>query len=73
MEKLAKSCTELEMHGRNIKFMCTDAIWKMLDEMNPNLEKLAGEPYEKIRELKEGVFGIIKCCRSPKINIMECI
>lgn len=41
--------------------MCTEAIWKMLDEMNPGLEKLAEEPYEKIRghelmtmKLKEG-------------------
>lgn len=34
--------------------MCTEAIWKMLDEMNTGLEKLAEEPYEKIRvyELK---------------------
>jgi len=37
----------------------------MLDEMNPGLEKLAEEPYERIREyelrtreLKEGDFGI---------------
>ncbi len=37
----------------------------MLDEENPNLEKLAEEPYERIREyelktreLMEGDFGI---------------
>jgi len=29
----------------------------MLDEMNPGLEKLAEEPYERIRELK-GDFEI---------------
>jgi len=53
------------MRGRDIKFMCTEAIGKMLDELNPGLEKLAEEPYEKIREyelktreLKEGDFGI---------------
>ncbi|MGB7531432.1 MAG: hypothetical protein WA977_00430 [Halobacteriota archaeon] len=46
--------------------MCTEEIWRMLDEMNPGLEKLAEEPYERIkeyklktRELKEGDFGEI--------------
>jgi len=41
------------------------AIWRMLDEMNPGLEKLAEEPYERIREyelrtreLKEGDFKL---------------
>jgi hypothetical protein len=38
------------MSGRNIRFLCTEAIGKMLDEMNPNLERLAEEPYENIRE-----------------------
>jgi len=33
--------------------MCTEAIWRMLDEMNPGLEKLAE------RELKEGDFEIL--------------
>ena len=59
-DKLARYCVEHEMSGRDIKFLCTEAIGKMLDEMNPNLEKLADEPYEmirvyelKTRELKE--------------------
>ena len=30
--------------------MCTEAIWKMPDEVNPRLEKLAEESYERIRE-----------------------
>lgn len=62
-DKLARDCVEHKMSGRDIKFMCTEAIGKMLDEMNPGLEKLAEEPYEKIRkyelktrELKEGNF-----------------
>jgi len=62
-DKLARYCVEHEMSGRDIKFMCTEAIWRMLDEMNPGLEKLAEEPYERIREyelrtreLKEGDF-----------------
>ena len=42
---------DLESSGF-IKFMCTEAIWRMLDEMNPGLEKLAE------RELKEGDFEI---------------
>ncbi|MCD6456609.1 MAG: hypothetical protein J7K81_07475, partial [Methanophagales archaeon] len=44
-----------------------EAIWSMLDEMNPGLEKLAEEPYEKIkeyelktRELKDGDFDLNK-------------
>ncbi len=49
-DKLARYCVEHKMSGRDIKFMCTEAIWQMLDEMNPRLEKLAEEPYEKIRE-----------------------
>ena len=64
-DKLAGYCVEHEMSGRDIKFMCTEAIWRMLDEMNPGLEKLAEEPYERIREyelrtreLKEGDFGL---------------
>ena len=64
-DKLARYCVEHEMSGRDIKFMCTEAIWRMLDEMNPGLEKLAEEPYERIREyelrtreLKEGDFGL---------------
>ena len=64
-DKLARYCVEHEMSGRDIKFLCTEAIWRMLDEMNPRLEKLAEEPYEKIREyalktkeLKEGNFGL---------------
>ncbi len=47
------------MHGRD--------IWSMIDEINPNLEKLAEEPYVKIREyelntqeLKEGDFDLNK-------------
>jgi len=64
-DKLARYCVEHKMSGRDIKFMCTEAIGKMLDEMNPGLEKLAEEPYDKIkeyklktRELKEGDFEI---------------
>ena len=64
-DKLAGYCVEHEMSGRDIKFMCTEAIWRMLDEMNPGLEKLAEEPYERIREyelrtreLKEGDFKL---------------
>ena len=38
------------MSGRDIKFMCTEAIWSMIEEMNPGLERLAEEPYERIRE-----------------------
>ena len=45
--------------------MCTEAIWNMIEEMNPGLEKLAEEPYERIREyelrtreLKEVDFGL---------------
>ena len=53
-DKLASYCVEHKMSGRDIKFLCTEAIWRMLDEMNPNLEKLAEEPYKRIRvhELK---------------------
>jgi len=47
------------MHGRD--------IWSMIDEINPKLEKLAEEPYVKIREyelntreLKEGDFDLNK-------------
>lgn len=64
-DKLARYCVEQKMSGRDIKFMCTEAIGKMLDEMNPGLERLAEEPYENIREyelktreLKEGDFGV---------------
>lgn len=49
-DKLARYCVEHKMSGRNIRFLCTEAIGKMLDEMNPNLERLAEEPYENIRE-----------------------
>ena len=62
-EKLARYCAEHKMSGRDIKFLCMEAVGKMLDEMNPNLEKLAEEPYDRIREhelevreLKEGDF-----------------
>ncbi|NQE44610.1 Proteasome-activating nucleotidase [ANME-1 cluster archaeon GoMg2] len=63
-DKLAMYCVEHKKSGRDIKFLCTDAIGKMLDEMNPGLEKLAEEPYERIRvyelrtrSLREGDFG----------------
>ena len=49
-DKLARYCVEQKKSGRDIKFLCTEAIWRMLDEMNPGLEKLAEGPYEKIRE-----------------------
>jgi SpoVK/Ycf46/Vps4 family AAA+-type ATPase len=62
-DKLAKYCVEQKMSGRDIKFLCTEAIGKMLDEENPNLEKLSEEPYERIKvhelktkELKEVDF-----------------
>jgi len=52
------------MSRRSIKFMCAEERRKILDEMNPELEKLAEEPYERIREyelktreLKEGDFN----------------
>lgn len=51
-DKLARDCVEHKKSGRDIKFICTEAIWRMLDEMNPGLEKLAEEPYENIREYK---------------------
>jgi katanin p60 ATPase-containing subunit A1 len=53
-DKLANYCVGHKMSGRDITFLCTEAIWKMLDEMNPGSEKLAEEPYETIRayELK---------------------
>ena len=51
-DKLARYCVEHKKSGRDIKFMCTEAIWRMLDEMNPSLEKLAEEPYERIRPYK---------------------
>lgn len=45
--------------------MWKEAIWTMLDAMNPGLEKLAEEPYEwikgyelKTRSLKEENFEI---------------
>lgn len=52
--KLIKYCIAHKMSGRDIKFMCIEAIWRMLDEENPNLEKLAEEPYDSIKnyELK---------------------
>ena len=63
-DKLARYCVEHRMSGRDIKFLCTEAIWRMLDKMNPGLDELAEEPYERIREyklktreLKEGDFG----------------
>ena len=63
-DKLANYCVGHEMSGRDITFLCTKAIWKMLDEMNPGLEKLAEEPYEKItvyklktRKLKDSDFN----------------
>ncbi|MGB7532176.1 MAG: ATP-binding protein [Halobacteriota archaeon] len=66
-DKLAMDCVEHKKSGRDIKFICTEAIWSMLDEMNPDLEKLAEEPYEKIREyelktreLKDGDFDLNK-------------
>ncbi|MCD6456586.1 MAG: ATP-binding protein [Methanophagales archaeon] len=49
-DKLAMDCVEHKKSGRDIKFICTEAIWSMLDEMNPGLEKLAEEPCERIRE-----------------------
>ena len=49
-DKLASYCVEHKMSGRNIRLLCTEARGKMLDEMNPNLERLAEEPYERIRE-----------------------
>jgi katanin p60 ATPase-containing subunit A1 len=62
---LANYCVEHKMSGRDITFLCTEAIWKMLDEMNPGLEKLAEEPYEKIkaytlktRKLKDSDFKL---------------
>jgi katanin p60 ATPase-containing subunit A1 len=64
-DKLARYCVGHKMSGRDIKFLCTEAIGKMLDEMNPGLEKLAEEPYERIkayelktRELKEDDFSL---------------
>ena len=66
-DKLAGYCVEHEMSGRDIKFMCTEAIWNMIEEMNPGLEKLAEEPYERIREyelrtreLKERIFKAVR-------------
>lgn len=66
-DKLAMDYVEHKKSGRDIKFICTEAIWRMLDEMNPDLEKLAEEPYEKIREyelktreLKDGDFDLNK-------------
>ncbi|NMX21622.1 ATP-binding protein [ANME-1 cluster archaeon GoMg4] len=64
-DELARYCVDKKMSGRDIKFLCTEAIGKMLDEMNPGLEKLAEESYERIRvhelktrELKERDLGI---------------
>lgn len=65
VDELAKICAERKMSGAEIKGICMDAIWRMVVEMNPDLKKLAGEPYEKIRnyrlrirKLKREDFGI---------------
>jgi SpoVK/Ycf46/Vps4 family AAA+-type ATPase len=49
-DELAKYCFEHKMSGRDIKFLCIEAIWNMLEELNPDLERLANEPYNKIKE-----------------------
>ncbi len=49
LNALAQSAVAKHMSGRDIKFWCMEAAWSMIDEMNPGLESLAGEPYEILR------------------------
>jgi SpoVK/Ycf46/Vps4 family AAA+-type ATPase len=71
-DKLARDCVEHKKSGRDIKFMCTEAIWRMLDEMNPGLEKLAEEPYEKIKEyeLKTRELGEVDFGKYMEVNYL---
>jgi len=52
VDELAKLCVNRGMSGAEIKGMCMEAVWKMLMEMNPDLEKLANEPKDVIVEYK---------------------
>ena len=52
IDELAKLCVEKRMSGADIKGTCMKAIWKMLMEMNPDLERLADEPKEVIEKYK---------------------
>jgi SpoVK/Ycf46/Vps4 family AAA+-type ATPase len=65
IDELAKLCVSKGMSGADIKGMCMKAIWKMLEEMNPDLDKLADEPKEviekyrlKLRKLKREDFDV---------------
>jgi SpoVK/Ycf46/Vps4 family AAA+-type ATPase len=71
-DELARDCVEHKKSGRDIKFMCTEAIWRMLDEMNPGLEKLAEEPYEKIKEyeLKTRELGEVDFGKYMEVNYL---
>jgi katanin p60 ATPase-containing subunit A1 len=64
-DRLASYCVGKKLSGRDIKFLCSDAISRMVDEMNPNLEELAQKDFETIRKyqlrtrrLKESDFKL---------------
>lgn len=64
-EKIARYCVKNRLSGRDIKFLCGEAISKMVDEMNPKLEELAQKDFEtvrkyslKTRKLRESDFAL---------------
>ena len=54
LEKIAKICAERGFSGREIKYLCQEAILHMVREENPNLTDLASQDVEELRrrELK---------------------
>ena len=49
LEKIAETCVERGSSGREIKYLCQEAIWHMVREENPGLTELASLPAEKLR------------------------
>ncbi len=65
INELAKLCVIKGLSGAEIKSVCMKAIWKMIEEMNPDLDKLAREPREvvegyrlRLRKLRRDDFEV---------------
>ncbi len=50
LEVIAEECVERNFSGREVKNLATDAVRRMIDEENPQLEQLSERPVEEVQD-----------------------
>ncbi|MDY6761897.1 MAG: ATP-binding protein [Candidatus Nanohaloarchaea archaeon] len=50
LSSVARQCVDRNFSGREVKNLATDAVRRMIDEQNPELEQLSEQPVEEVQD-----------------------